>query len=280
MIPLDPGDRRVDLAEGIPGQAGREQHRALVDEQIRYEDPQLVELALGVIEMSERGGQVTTGVCRHSAFLTGGRIFRLLTAFGVQPLGPCVVAVSSLAITHREVHRRSPDHRAGFPHQVAGPGQQPHGGLGVPQGISVAAQDPEGANPAYQDPASGNAWTAAPHRIIEDRQAALGLAGQDQGHAQARGDIRFAVQVPGPAREPTCLSEFFDSLPYIAEILEDHAGRLVRDCGLKRGRMAGQQLASDGEGLRWARQRQGEQFVRLPGTRAGVRDGRHLTNRN
>ena len=177
VVPLDPGHRRVDLAQGILGQAGREQHRALVDEQVGHEDAQLVEQGLGVVEVGERGGQVAAGVRGQSAFLAGGRVLQLLAAFEPQRLDPGVVPVGSLDVAHGEVHRCSPVQGTRFPDQVARAGQQADGGLGVPQRLGVAAQDPEGVDPADQDPARGDA-AAALHQGVQDRQAAPRLPGQ------------------------------------------------------------------------------------------------------
>ena len=73
MIPLDPGHGGVDLGQGVRGQAGREQHRALVDEQVGFEDAQPVVQGLSVVEMSQGGGKVATGVCGQAAFLPRGK---------------------------------------------------------------------------------------------------------------------------------------------------------------------------------------------------------------
>ena len=87
MVLLDPGHRRVDLAQCIPGQAGREQDGALVDEQVGNEDTQLIEPVLGIAEVGERGGQVTTGMGGQPALLARGRVIRLLAALEPQVLG-------------------------------------------------------------------------------------------------------------------------------------------------------------------------------------------------
>ena len=80
-----------------------------------------------------------------------------------------------------------------------------------------------------------------------------GLPGQNQGHGQAGGNIGLPVQVPGLAREPARVLELLDRLTDIAEVLEDHARRLVRDRRLRRRRVPGQHLTGGGEGLRWPR---------------------------
>ena len=211
----------------------------------------------------------------QSAFLAGGCVVRLLTAFEPQRLDPGVVPVSPLDIAHGEVDGCSPVQGTRFPDQIAGTGEQADGGAGVPQGLGVAAQDVEDAGPADQDPAGRDA-VAALQQGIENRQAAPRLPGQDQGGAQAGRDIGFPVQVPGLAREPARVLELLDRLADITEVSENHPGGLVRDGGLCRRGMPGQHLTRGGEGLRRPRQRQGQQLVWLPGHRGGVRDGRHL----
>ena len=168
--------------------------------------------------------------------------------------------------------------RARFPDQVASAGQQADGGLDVVQSLGVAAEDIEGTDPPDQDPAGQDAVTPL-QQGIQNRQATPGLTGQHQRHTQARRDIGLPVQVPGAAGEPARRLELSDGLIDIAEVLEDHASRLMRDRGLSCRRMPGEHLAGSDEGFRWPRQGEGEQLVRLPGTRAGVRGGRHLTNR-
>jgi len=249
--------------------------RALIDEQVGPEDPQLVEQALGVVEVSERSGEVAPGVRGQSALLARGCVLGVLAAFGVQRLGPRVVPVGPLDIAHGQVHRGPPDHGTHFPDQVARAGQQPDGGLGVAQRLGVATQDPQGADPADQDPAGQDA-TAAPDQIVQDRQAALGLAAQNQGHGQAGGDVGLALQVSGLTGEPAGLPELADRLADITEVPEDHASRLVRHGGLRRRRMPGQHLAGRGQRLRRPRQGQGQELVWLPGPWGGSGHGRHL----
>ena len=252
MILLDPGHRCGDLAQGIGGQAGREQHRALVDEQVGFEDAQPVVQCLGMVEVGQRRGEVTTGMRGQAAFLARGSILQLLAALGVQGFGPGVVQVGSLDMAQGQVHRRSPVQGPRLPDQVTRSGQQADGGLDVLQGLGVAAENVEGADPADQDPAREDTATAL-QQVVQDRQAAPGLAGQHQRHGQARRDVGFPVQLPGAAREPARRLELCDRLIDIAEVFEDHAGRLVRDRGLCGGRMPGEDLTGGDEGFRWPR---------------------------
>ena len=275
MLPLDRGHCRVDLAQRIPCQACRQQHCALVDEQVRFEDAQLVIQHLGMVEVGERSGEVPAGVRGQSAFLAGGCVVRLLAAFEPQRLHPSVVPVSPLDVAHSEVDRCLPVQGTRFPDQVARPGELANCGPGVPQGLGIAAQDVADSGPADQDPAGQDA-TAALQQGIQNRQAAPGLPSQNQGGAQAGGDIGFPVQVPGLAREPARILELLDRFPDIAEVSEDQPGRLVRDSGLRRRRMPGQHLTGGGEGLRWLRQCQRQQFVRFPSHQRAVSDDRHL----
>ena len=152
VVPLDSGDGGVDLAQGILAQAGREQHRALVDEQVGDKDPQLIEQRLGMVEMGECGREVTTGVRGQSALLAGGCVVRLLAAFEPQRLHLSVVSVSPRDVAHSEIHRCAPVQGTRFPNQVASTGEQANGGPGVPQGLGIAAQDIADACPTDQDP--------------------------------------------------------------------------------------------------------------------------------
>jgi hypothetical protein len=274
-LPLDPGYRRIDVAQGITGQAGREQHRALVDEQLRVKDAELVEQRLGVVEVGERGGQVATGMCGQTAFLARVRILQLLTAFGPQRLDPGVVPVGPLDVAHGEVDRCSPVQGTCLPDQIAGAGEQADCGLGIPQGLGVTAQDVADGGPADQDPACRDA-VAALEQGIQYRQAAPRLPGQHQGGGQTGRDIGFPVKISSLARGPARLLELVDRLTDITEVSENEPGGLVRDGGLCRGRVLGQHLMGGGERLRRPRQGQGQQLVWLPGHRGGVRDGRHL----
>ena len=275
VIPLDPSQRRVDLAQGIRRQTGREQHRALVDEELGVKDAKLVEQRLGVVEVGERGGEVAPGVCGQSALFAHVRVLQLLTAFGPQRLDPGVVPVGPLDIAHGQVHRCSPVQGTRFPDQIASAGEQVDGGLGVPQGLSVAAQDVADSGPADQDPTGEDAVASLQHGI-QNRQPAPRLPGQNQGGAQAGRDIRFPVKIPGLTREPACILELFDRFTDITEVSENHPGGLVRDGGLRRRRVPGQHLTGSGQSLRRPGQGQGQQLVWLPDRRNGVRDGRHL----
>ena len=239
--------------------------------------PKLVEQRLGVVEVGERGGQVAAGMRGQPAFLARVRVLQLLAAFDPQRLDPGVVPVGPLDIAHGEVHRRPPVQGTRFPDQVAGAGQQVDGGLGVPQGLGVTAQDVEDARPADQDPARRDA-VAILQQGIQDGQAAPRLPGEDQGGSQAGRDIGFPVMVPGLAREPARVLELLDRLADIAEVPENHPRGLVRDGGLGRWRVPGQHLTGGGERLRRPRQRQGQQLVRLPDHRGG--DQRRTTFMN
>jgi len=276
MILLDPGHRRIDLAQGFSGQAGRQQHCALVDEQVSQEDVKPAEQGLGMIEVGEGGGEVAPDVRGQPALQAGERVVCSLAALEPQRLDPGVVPVGPRDIAHGEVYRCSVVQRTRRPDQVTCAGQQAHGGLGVPQRLGVAAQEVKGADPADQDPAREDAATAALHQGVQDRQATPGLAGQHQGHAQAGRDIRLPVRVPGLAREPARDLELRDRLADVAEVPEDHAGRLVRDRRLRRRGAPGQHLAGGGESFRRPRQRQGQQLVGLPGHWGAVRNDRHL----
>ena len=274
-VPLDRRHRRVGLAQGIPGQPRREQDRDLVDGQFGLEDPQLVEQALGVVKVGERGGEVAAGVCRFGAFLADVRVLQVLPARRVQGFGAGVVLVGSLGITQDGVRHGPVVQGPRLPYRVTRTGQQVDRGLGVPQRVGTASQHPEGVGPADQDPAGRDA-TVVPHQGVQDRQAALRLPGQEPGHAQARADVGLPIQVPRPAGEPARVLELPDRVVYVTEMPQHHAGRLVRDGRLRRRRVLRQHLAGGGQGFRRARQSQGEQFVRLPGQGDGLRGDRHL----
>lgn len=249
---LDRGHRRGDLAQGVVGQAGREQDRALVDEQVGFEDAQPVVQGLGVVEVGQRSGKVAAGVRGQAAFLARGGVLQLLAAFRVQGLGPGIVQVGPFDMAHGQVHSGPPVQRARFPNQVTRAGQQADGGLHIAQGLGVAAENIERADPADQDPAGQHTVTAL-QQGVENRQSAPGLTGQHQRHAQARRDIGLPVQVAGAAGEPARGLELSDRLADIAEVLEDYAGRLMRYRGLRGRGMPGEHLARGDEGLRWPR---------------------------
>ena len=251
-----------------------EQHRAFVDEELGLKDAKLAVQRLGVVEVGERGGEVAPGVRGQSTFLARNRILQLLAAFDPQRLRPSVVPVGSFDIAHGEVHRCPPVQGTRFPDQIAGSGEQADGGLGIPQGLGVAAQDVADAGPADQDPAGRDA-VAALQQGIQYRQAAPRLPGQHQGGTQAGRDVGFPVKVPGLAREPARVLELLDRLADITEVSVNHPGGLMRDGGLRRWRVPGQHLTGGSERLRRPRQRQGQQLIWLPGHRNGVRDGRH-----
>ena len=231
-----------------------------------------------MVKVGKRGGKVAAGISRYSAFLARGRVVRLLPAFDPQCLGPGIVPVGPLDIPHGEVYRCPPDHGTRFPDQIACASQQPDGSLGVPQRLGVAAENIVGADPSDQDTASRDA-AAACQQGVQDRKAAPRLTGQNQGHGQTGGNVGLPVQVTGFMREATRGLELLYSLADIAEILEDNPRRLVCDRSLRRRRVPSQHLAGGGEGLRWPRQRQGQQLVRIPSRRNGIRCDRHLTNR-
>ena len=151
MVLLDPGHRGIDLAQGISGQAGREQHCALVDEQVGHEDVEPIQQGLGIIEVGEGGGEVASDVCGQSALQAGERVICSLAAFEPQCLDLGVVAVGLFDIAHGEVHRCPVVQRTRLPDQVAGAGQQAHCGPGVLQCLGVAAEDKKGGDPADQD---------------------------------------------------------------------------------------------------------------------------------
>ena len=196
VVLLDPGHCRIDLAQGILGQAGRQQHRALVDEQVSHEDVEPIEQGLGMIKVGEGGGEVASDVRGQSALQAGERVVCSLAAFEPQCLDPGVVAVGPLDVAHGEVHRCSVVQRTRLPNQVACAGQQAHGGLGVPQRFGVAAEDMKGADPADQDPAREDAATAALHQGVQDRQATPGLRRPAPGPCP--GWPRHRTPDPGP----------------------------------------------------------------------------------
>ncbi len=251
-VPLDDGHRRVDLPQCIPGQAGREQDRALVDEQRGREDPQLVKQALCIVEVGERGGEIAAGVHRYRAFLAREGILRLVSAFDPQCLDPGIVPVGPLDITQGEVRCCSPVHGPRFPGQIVRAGQHVDGGLDVPQSFGMAAQDPQGTAPAEQHFPCWDAPAALHHRV-KDRQAAPRLPGQNPGGTQAGLDVGFSIQVSGPAREPEGILKLPDRFTHIAEVPEDQADGIVRHRGLRRRGLLSQHLTSDRKGLPWPR---------------------------
>ena len=248
VVTLDRGHRHVDLAQGILGQAGREQHRALVDEQLGLEDPQLVEQGLRMVQVGERGREIATGMRRYAAFLAHHGVLHALAARGPQRLDPGVVPVSPLDITQGEIRRCPVVQRTCFPDQVASAGQQVYGGLRVPQSLGIAAQDPQGVGPADQDLAGRDAATAL-HQGVQNGQATSRLPGQNPGRAQAGQDIGLLIQVSGLAREPARIPELLDRFTDIAVVPQDHAGGLVRDRGLRRRRVLSQHLPERPRGL-------------------------------
>ena len=250
--PLDGRHRRVDLAQSVPAQACREQHRALVDDQLGLEDPKLIEQGLRMVQVGELGGEIATGMRRYSAFLARHRVLQELATFDPQCLDPGVVTVGPLDITQGEIHPRSPVQGTRFPDRVAGTRQQVDGGLGVPQSLGVAAQDPQGVRPADQDLARLDAAVAL-HQGVQDRQAAPRLPRQNIGETQAGQNIGLVIGVAGLAREPARILKLLDRFTDIAEVPQDHAGGLVRDRGLRRRRVLSQHLTSGREGFRWPR---------------------------
>ena len=252
MLTLDPGHRIVGLDQGIAGQAGRQEYRALVDEQVRHENAQPIEQDLGIVEVGERSREVTTGMSRQPAFLARRRVIRLLTAFGPQGLDPGVVSVGPVDVAHGEVRRGPVVQGTRFPDQVARVRQQVNGGPRVPQSLGVATHDPQSVGLADQNPAGWDT-AAVTQRRVEDSQSMPRLPGQEQGHAQAREDVGFPVHVSGLARKPLRGLQLADCFTDITEVPEYHADRLVRDRGLRRGGVPSQHRAGGGEGFRWLR---------------------------
>jgi len=134
-------------------------------------------------------------------------------------------------------------HGTRFPDQIACAGQQVDGGLGVPQNLGIAAQNPQGAGPADQDSASQDA-AAALYQGVQDGQAAPRLPGENPGGTQAGQDIGLLIQVPGLTREPARLLILLDRFTDIAVVPEDHGDGVVRDRGLRGRRMLSQHLTS------------------------------------
>jgi len=86
---------------------------------------------------------------------------------------------------------------------------------------------------------------------VEERQAAPRLPSQNPGDTQAPEDVGLSIQISGLAREPVRILQLLDRFIDIAEVSEDHTGRLVRDRCLRRRRVLGQHLTSGRECLRW-----------------------------
>ena len=165
-----------------------------------------------MVEVGEGGGEVAAGVRGYSAFLARVRVLQLLATFELQRLDPGVVSVGSLDIAHGEVCRCSVVQRTRFPDQVACAGQQVDGGLGVPQSLGVAAQDKKAPTLRIRIRPAGTPRLLCSSQGVQDRQAALRLPGQNQGHAQAGRDIGLPIQVSGLAREPARGLELLDRL--------------------------------------------------------------------
>ena len=204
-----------------------------------------------MVEVGKGGRQITAGVRRYCAFLARGRILQMLATGSPQRLDPGVIPVSPPDITQGQICRGSPVPGTHFPDQVAWARQQVNGGLGVPQGLGVAAEVVQGAGPADQDFAGRDA-PALLHHGVQDRQAAPGLPGHYQGGTQAGEDLGLVIGVSGLAREPARLFKLLDRFTDIAEIPEYHSDRLVGDRGLRRRRLPSQHLASGREGFRWS----------------------------
>ena len=251
-VPVDRGHRLVDLTQGIPSQARREQHRALIDDQFGLEDPKLVEQGLGMVEVGKGGREITAGVRQYCAFLARGRILQVLATCGPQRLDPGVIPVGPPDITQGQVRRGSPVPGTHFPDQVAWARQQVNGALGVPQGLGVAAEVIQGACPADQDFAGRDA-AALQYHGVQDRQAAPGLPGHYPSGTQAGEDLGLVIGVSGLAREPARIFKLLDRFTDIAEIPEHHGDHLVGDRGLRRRRLPSQYLTSGREGFRWPR---------------------------
>ncbi len=80
---------------------------------------------------------------------------------------------------------------------------------------------------------AGTPWLRL-QQVVQDRQAAPRLPGQDQGHAQAGRRRRIRGPGPRPCVRTGGVLELLDRLADIAEVPEDHAGGLVRHRGLRR----------------------------------------------
>ena len=167
VVTLDRGHRHVDLAQGIPGQAAASSTVHLLTNSSASKIPSWSNRPwassrwASAVGRSPRACAATPRSWRTFAYS------RLLAALGPQRLDPGVVPVSPVDVAQGEVRRCPVVQSTRFPNQVACAGQQVDGGLGVPQSLGIAAQDPQGVGPADQDPAGRDAAAAPAARCRE-----------------------------------------------------------------------------------------------------------------
>jgi hypothetical protein len=154
--------------------------------------------------------------------------------------------------------------RPGLPDQVAGVAQQRDGLLGVGQRFGVPTEVRPHPYAADQDPAGEHTGPAGPDRL-ERGQPTVGVTGHDQGHAQARQDLRLAVGIGRLAGMPVRGLQLRHSLVDVAEVAMDDTCGLVSYRGIDVGRGVRENIAGNGEGVSGPRECERKQLVVVHG---------------
>ncbi len=259
-------DCRIGVSQRVGGEAGRKQHGAPVDAQVRHRNGQLLIAADSFVQMGKRGRQVTGAGRRQPAVVPRVDPFQLLAGHGEQALGGGEIGVRASGGIHVEIDHPARSERAGFPDRVAGAMQNGDRPAQVLQRLRVLAYGPQRDAAPLQD-ASRRRARRVQYRLVQRRKPGLSPACIDQRDSERRQHVRLTLQRATPPGQAQCGPQLTDPGAHIAELAQHDANGLAGDGSVIRAGILREDRPRAGERIARAGKREKQQLKRPASSR-------------